>query len=83
MSGETHERRSPMPTDADSAEITHEVRTHDSVIREVGDWVVHTFLNENGEEVQSVGYPKKPAVSREALVAAIEEDERYFAEHAL
>jgi hypothetical protein len=71
-----------MPTESGSMKITGEVRTHDRVIREVGDWVVHTFLDDNGQEIQSVGYPKKPVVSREALEAAIEEDEQYFAGQA-
>lgn len=73
----------PVPTGSESVEITGEVRTSDSIIREVGEWVVHTFLNENGEEIQSVGYPKKPVISQEALEAAMEEDERYFAERAM
>jgi hypothetical protein len=59
-------------------EITGEVRTSDRVMREVGDWVVHTFLDANGQEIQSVGYPKKPVISREALEASTLEDDEYY-----
>jgi hypothetical protein len=49
------------------------VRTEDKVIRIVGDWAVHTFLDKDGAELHSIGFPKAPLFSEEDIAASDQE----------
>lgn len=49
-----------------STEIT---RTEEKVIRIVGGWAVHTFLDNKGNILHSVGFPRKPLFSEEDIAA--------------
>lgn len=49
-------------------------------VEEVGQWMVYTYFDDHGIELRSVGYPKRPLVSEEALRASLEHDEMYLAE---
>jgi hypothetical protein len=54
------------PVSAQPAEV---FRSKEKVIRVSGDWAVHTFFDEQGNELHSVGYPAEPLVSEEAILA--------------
>jgi hypothetical protein len=43
------------------------LRTPEKVVRIIGDWAVHTFLDEDGNELHSIGFPREPLFSEEDI----------------
>ncbi|NMN98470.1 hypothetical protein [Antrihabitans stalactiti] len=66
----------PSSREAAAADSSSEVRrievarTSEKVVRIVGDWAVHTFLDESGNELHSIGFPRQPLFSEEDIAAS-------------
>lgn len=69
-------RSSPSGVDTveDDSEGVEVVRTREKVVRVSGDWAVHTFLDDDGNELHSIGFRREPLFTD----ADIEESQQDF-----